>query len=123
VRRAVSEELGLERAQIGRHSVTFLAMTFEADICNFALMAIVRLSQSSDQLNALINTSVREDHEFSAIDFMIPEEIPRELLKASREYHPSTSIRMIYAYIYLRGQAKLRERLDSLSQDGSEKTR
>lgn len=111
-RRALFEELSIDPSTVTSQDVKYLALTIEGDICNFAMIALVNINETAETLGQRLKTVTRKDNEFSAVDFIDVEGIPDEMLNPSREYHPSTAIRMAYAHIHLRGQSALRRALD-----------
>lgn len=113
IRRTLREELSLyeEDSYHSLDQARFLALTLEADIVNFAFICIVPVNLTAEALSARLQVSSRDDVEFSAIEFIEVDEIPVELVRPRRDYHPSTPLRMIYTYIYLRGQNQLRQAL------------
>ncbi|GHG56293.1 hypothetical protein GCM10011331_23660 [Flavimobilis marinus] len=107
VERALHEELAVGAGEIDGEP-RFHAITFEGDIANFAFVATVHLILSAEDIHARLATSNRLDNEFGAIDFLSLDDIPAELVAPSRTYHPSSHIRMMYAYISRRSQVELR---------------
>lgn len=121
VRRALFEEMSVDPATIESEDVSFLSLTLEGDICNFAMIASVKLRDTAESLAQRFRTVTRRDNEFSAVEFISIDDIPGEMVRPSRVYHPSTGIRMAYAYIHLRGQSALRRALDSLDSGGNDR--
>ncbi len=111
VRRTLQEELSIYDEDCDLDQTRFLALTLEADLINYAFICIAPVNLTADALTARLLVSSRDDVEFSDLDFIDVDEIPGELVHPSRTYHPSTPIRMIYTYIYLRGQNQLRQAL------------
>lgn len=111
VARALREELELHESDYDASEVRFLALTLEADIVNFAFVCIATINLTADALQARLHATTRDDNEFAALAFIDVGDIPGELVNPTREYHPSTPIRMIYTFIFLRGQHQLRQSL------------
>lgn len=111
VRRTLQEELSIYDEECDLNQTRFLALTLEADVINYAFICIAPVNLTAETLRARLSVSSREDVEFSDLAFIGVDEIPAELVSPSRKYHPSTPIRMIYTYIYLRGQNQLRQEL------------
>jgi len=111
VTRALHEEVAVEPGEYDPRQIRFLALTFEGDIANMAMVCAVHLSLSQEDVAARLRTANRLDNEFSSIEFVDIESVPRELVCPSRAYHPSTGIRMVYAYLHQRGQNALRRGL------------
>lgn len=112
LRRSMREELTLaEGEDYSIDDARFLAVNLEADLVNFAIICVAPITLSADGLKKRLSVIAREDNEFEAVEFMDVDRIPDELVNPSRDYHPSTPIRLIYIYIFLRGQHQLREAL------------
>lgn len=109
--RALHEEMSIEQGEYDAEQIRFLALTFEGDIANLAFVCAVHLRLSKEDVTTRLRTTNRLDNEFNAIDFIGLDSVPRELVSPSREYHPSTGIRMVYAYLHERGQNALRRSL------------
>ncbi len=111
VTRALHEELSIEDGEYDPEQIRFLAVTFEGDIANLAFICAVHLRLAKEDVTARLRTSNRPDNEFNAIEFISLDSVPSELVSPSRVYHPSTGIRMVYAYLHERGQNDLRRSL------------
>jgi len=109
VERAMKEELHIlpstEGGDYDLTDVRFLAVNLEADLPNFAICCIVKLLINHVELKNRLCKHSRIDYEFSRIDFLDldDDDVPKQMLEPSRIYHPSSMIRMAYAYIYCRG--------------------
>lgn len=111
VKRALNEELCIDEKDFDKKGISFLSLNLEGDLINFALACIVEVFIDSENLkNRLFNES-RIDNEFKNIDFIEINDIPKELVNSSREYHPSSKIRMIYTYLFTKGPSQLRYQL------------
>lgn len=128
VRRSVVEEFGIEQESyetlVDESSIRILALTFEGDIYNISLVTVVRFSVSLQDLqDYMASTPVvaREICNFKEIEH---EEIPKILLtfnpeNPSKEYHPSTYLRLLLYYIHKKGYAPLvKKYLDENRKDG-----
>ncbi|MCL4537354.1 MAG: hypothetical protein M1610_07175 [Nitrospirae bacterium] len=111
VKRALWEELGISNEDFSPENVRVMAVNFEGDINNFALATVVVLNYDSKQLDAKLNDPLKIDREFEKWAFMSCDNIPKELVKPTRNYHPSTGIRMFYAGLYEFGAPGLNRRL------------
>ena len=109
VHRALDEELSVAPSEA--EGIRFLALSFEGDIANFAMIGVVHLRLSQHDVMARLRTTNRLDNEFSAIEFISVDQIPGELVAPSREFHPSSGLRLMYAYLHVRGQFALRREL------------
>ncbi len=109
--RALHQELSIEEGEYDPEQIRFLALTFEGDIANLAFICAVHLRLPQEDVTARLRTSNRPDNEFGAIEFISLDSVPNELVSPSRVYHPSTGIRMVYAYLHERGQNDLRRSL------------
>ncbi len=108
-RRGVCEEFGLSEDQYEKYfdqkSLRVLALDMEMDIYNFALVCVIRLSQSCEQFKRLVNSTI-EQKEISDIREMTPDEIPTVLIgypKNKNEYHPSSYLRLLLFYLHKNG--------------------
>lgn len=111
LKRALVEEFGFTPVDYAQYvdegSARILSLTMEGDIYNFALTCCVRLKCTAEQLAEYYRLHRSFGDEFNEV-FPIPmEEIP-ELLENSLEqgahYHPSSFLRLLYAYLYVRGE-------------------
>ena len=109
VSRALWEELAIVKTEANEGR--FLALTYEGNNSNMAMVCVVQLRLSADDVVARLATTNRLDNEFSEVEFVPIDIIPQELAKPSREYHPSTGLRMMYAFLHVRGQHALRREL------------
>jgi len=103
--------LSVDHGEYDPEQIRFLALTFEGDIANLALVCAVHLRLSQEDVTARLRTSNRMDNEFNAIEFINLDTVPSELISPSRIYHPSSGVRMLYAYMHERGQHDLRRSL------------
>lgn len=120
VERALSEELGISNDDFSSNNVNVMAVNLEGDINNFALATVVVLKYDSLQLDAKMrmpcitdtNEIDRSSFEGTAPwKFMHCNDIPKELVKRTMNYHPSTGIRMFYAGLFKFGAPRLNRRL------------
>lgn len=111
VKRALYEELSINDDEFQKENIRFLSINLEGNIVNFAFVCVVEIVLDSDDLVNRLHTSSRVDNEFKHLDFMDIDEIPAELIKNRRNYHPSSEIRMLYTYLNTKGSAELRLQL------------
>lgn len=111
VKRALSEELSLTEDTFIAENIRYLSVNVEGDIGNCAFACLVELNIDSETLRSVLLTENRMDNEFQEIKFMTLDDIPRELISPSVEYHPSAPMRMIDVYIHCKGIAELHEQL------------
>jgi hypothetical protein len=110
VNRALWEELGIAGEGVRPENIRVMALFLEGEIVNVALATVAILKYDKSELNAIIDKHPRTDYEFQNWDFMSWDEIPKELIRPSRLYHPSTGIRMFYAGLYKFGAPGLNMR-------------
>lgn len=120
IERALYEELLLEEGpDYDSDAVNFLAITLEGDIVNLALVARVTLRIDSDDLMSRIQAESRPDNEFTNLEFISIDDLPKLLFDSSFTLHPSTPIRLLYAYRNIRGRGRLKAELLRLSRQSS----
>ena len=108
-RRAVCEEFGLSETQydtvFDNRSLRVLALDFEMDIYNFALVCTMKMNRSCEEFKQLVNSTI-EQKEISDISELHPSEIPSILMKYpvnKKEYHPSSYLRLLLFYLHKNG--------------------
>ncbi len=87
VHRALDEELSIAPSEVDE--IRFLALTFEGDIANFAMLGVAHLRLSQHDVMARLRTTNRLDNEFSAIEFISVDEIPSGLIALVPRVPPS----------------------------------
>lgn len=116
--RALKEELGIEEGSsfYDVDKARFVALNLEGDRPNLALCCILRLNVDHDSLRDRIRNNTRKDYEFDDDDFIDIDKIPEEMFKGGRPrksdgkilpYHPSSHIRMAYAFMFSRSYYEL----------------
>jgi hypothetical protein len=113
VERALWEELGVSSEGFKFDNVRIMAVIMESQIVNFSLVGVAILNHDRSNLDALIDKHPRTDYEFQGWDFIPWSDIPQELIKPTRDYHPSTGIRMFYAGLFRFGAPGLARQLMS----------
>ena len=108
VERALHEELAITNEEYSANEVDFISIDLEGDIVNFAFVCTVKLLINSEEIKNKLCSENRIDNEFKHIDFLNFNDIPMEVIKSERVYHPSSSIRMLYAYLHKQGSADLK---------------
>jgi len=111
VERALWEELGVSTDGFKSENVRVMAVILEGDIVNFALVTLAFLNYTRLELDAIIDKLPRTDYEFQEWDFISWNDIPNQLLKPTRKYHPTTGIRMFYTGLFKFGAPGLNRRL------------
>lgn len=111
VKRALNEELCINEGEFNKEGIHYLSINIEGDILNFAFVCVVEIVLDANNLKNRLCTEARIDNEFKHLEFMEIDDIPKELIKSSRTYHPSSKIRMIYAYLNSKGASQLRYQL------------
>lgn len=114
VRRALYEEFGLDEANISRYvdedSARVMALDMEGDIYNFALVCCMRLKSTTQQLFEYYKMHRSSEDEFDELYPIALKEVP-DILKNSKrlqnEYHPSSFIRLLYSYFYIKKELPL----------------
>ena len=108
-RRAVCEEFGLSENQFDevfeKKSLRVLALDFEMDIYNFALVCTIRLRHDCEQFKKIVNSTI-EQKEISDIEALPVSDIPAILMGYpgnEKQYHPSSYLRLLLFYLYKNG--------------------
>ena len=109
--RALWEELGVSTDGFKPENVRVMAVILEGDNVNFAIVTLAFLKYTRLELDAIIDKFPRTDYEFQEWDFISWNDIPKQLLKPTRKYHPTTGIRMFYAGLFKFGAPGLNRRL------------
>lgn len=109
--RALWEELGVSTDGFKSENVRVMAVILEGDIVNFAIVTLAFLKYTRLELDAIIDKLPRTDYEFQEWEFISWNDIPKQLLKPTRKYHPTTEIRMFYAGLFKFGAPGLNRRL------------
>ena len=112
IQRTLKEELGIEESS-GFYNIDdarFVALNLEGDMPNLTLCCILSLNVKSTELLNKLRVNERIDYEFHEVGFIDIDEIPNELLGITQNfypYHPSSHIRMAYAYIFRKSYEEL----------------
>lgn len=110
LRRALSEEFGFSEGEyhkyINEGSARIMSLDLEGDIFNFGLVCCVKLNCSALELYEYYQLHRSADDEFDEI-FPIKLSQISDILNRSEavsgEYHPSSFLRLLFAYIYVTG--------------------
>ena len=110
-RRLLWEELTVSSDQCEEDNFRLLAVFLEADILNCSLAALARLDLTSEQLSNILKGNPRTDYEFTDWLFLSFSELGDELLKPSRQQHPSSGYRSLLALVKQWGVPRLAKAL------------
>lgn len=109
MRRSLWEEFRLDDDKIPQYvdesSARIMALDLEGDIYNFALVCCVRLRSTTKQLYDFYQINRSSEDEFDELFPISLDEVPNILRNSNQlrnEYHPSSFIRLLYAYLYIR---------------------
>ena len=113
VKRAFLEELDLKDQEIPEEQVRFMSINCEGNVCNFTFMCIAEITLSAQEMDDHLKVAARKDNEFDDYEFLDINDIPDLLLEKNgeKELHPSTAIRLLYTYIYCRGDSRFRSEI------------
>jgi diguanylate cyclase (GGDEF)-like protein len=109
-KRGLNEELGLHGDDYFDQNVRILSVFVESDlsqsasVLNICLCALVLLEIDSPVLAAKLNGMPRKDYEFSEFQFVLYDEMFRELTQPTRQYHPTSRYRMALALVQRHGE-------------------
>jgi hypothetical protein len=97
--RLLKEELGLVRPAYHVDDLKILSVFLEADYLNVSLCGYAQLQIDSVELGKRLLAGPRTDHEFTEVNFLEFDKthLIRELLRPSRQYHPTSAYRLLYA--------------------------
>jgi len=112
IQRALEEELGIDKRDnfYDIDKARFVALNLEGDMPNLTLCCVLQLNVNDDRLLDKIRSNERIDYEFLEVGFIDIDDIPSEMLEITRlysPYHPSSHIRMAYAYMFQRSYKEL----------------
>jgi isopentenyldiphosphate isomerase len=99
IRRLLFEELGIDKSGFDINNARVFAAFIETDVINCSLAGLITLSHDRQTLNAIIDSQPRPDYEFQDWDFISWSDLSKELIMPSRNYHPSSGLRMYLAGI------------------------
>lgn len=121
VRRAFEEEYRITGEMFDRilseKNIRLLSIDFEGDIYNFSLVCFVRVESSFEEFNSILQTRL-DTSEASEIKALEYDAIPGILLgypENKDDYHPSSYMRMMLAYMHRYGIDKLQREVIKLS--------
>jgi len=114
VHRALREEFGFTEEAlpefVSDDSIRALALTFEGDIYNFALVAVVKLDATMEGLSAQMHKDLTIDKEISLLGEIQLDDIPDVLVSYNKnkpaeqqDFHPSAYLQMFLYYVHKRG--------------------
>ena len=112
--RMLVEELGFQRSTLEQwydEDARILGVILEAAVPNCGLIGLVHLHCDSETLTQILRTHPRTDYEFDEFDFVEWSGIAGELIHPTRNYHPTSGIRMLMAGIAHDGPAPFMKRL------------
>lgn len=118
VERAVAEEIpGLESLDIPDEAIHFLALNLESEIANYTLVCVARLPLDAEEILARARSGASPDQEVVEMAFLDMDSVPMEMLypKLTDPQHPSTGIRLMFAYLSQHSYARLGRALLNIS--------
>ena len=74
-----------------------MGVFLESAVLNTGVIALVTLGCDSAALTKILRTHVRSDYEFGDFTFLGWDDVAREVVSPSRDYHPTAAIRMLMA--------------------------
>jgi hypothetical protein len=74
-----------------------------SDVLNISLCARLRLELPARELDRVLRQGVRSDYEFTDWTFLQPDNLPRELARPTRAYHPTSGYRMLMELFHRQG--------------------
>lgn len=101
VKRLLHEELSLSEIHYRTDRIRVLSVFLETDSLNVSLCALTPLEIESDLLSTRLQSHPRTDYEFTDwvyLDFD-RQGILREIASPTRNYHPSTPYRFLWAFV------------------------
>ena len=110
LKRAVFEEFGFDSDNyfkyINEGSVRVMSLDAEGDIFNFSLVCCAKLNCTCAELSEYYRLHRSADDEFDEVFPISPAEIPHILAHSQESadaYHPSSFLRLLFAYVYITG--------------------
>ncbi len=101
MRRAIFEELGVSNHYYTEHNLRILSVFLEANRMNISMVGLVTLDLSYEELSKIIASLPRNDYEFTDYGSMNLQEMARELVNPSRNYHPTSRYRMLMTLLHI----------------------
>ncbi len=90
---------------VNMDSLRILSVDMEGDIYNIALTAVIKLNKTVDELTSLKGITI-DSEELTELKACTLDDIRKILLgypENSKQYHPSTYLRLLMFYVYKRG--------------------
>lgn len=111
--RMLDEELGVDKEAYNTDNLRLLSVFLETDCLGISLCVYAELNINSATLDSIIKGHPRTDDEFTEWTFLDfkPAVLLKELIRPTREYHPSTDYRMLMALLKQFGTKELKKAL------------
>lgn len=106
-KRALREELSVLEEHYDVRNLRALAVFLEGEILNCSLATLLPLGISSHELDVILRSRPREDHEFESWQFLTFQELAKEFLHPMRTLHPTSGYRMLLSLYHHFGAPKL----------------
>lgn len=100
VTRMLTEELGFRNQTLRQwydQDARILGVLLETAVLNPGVIGLVRLGCDSLTLTKILRTHPRNDYEFGDFAFLGWDDVAQEVVRPTRDYHPTASIRMLMA--------------------------
>lgn len=112
--RAIFEELGVNSHCYTENNLRILSVFLEANRMNISMVGLVSLDLNQEELSKIIASLPRNDYEFTDYEFMGLQEMARQLVHPTRNYHPTSRYRMLMTLLHRYGEPDFARRFIEL---------
>jgi isopentenyldiphosphate isomerase len=109
--RLLCEELGIEQGEVDGDRIRILSVFLEADILNCSMVGLLPIRLSSEAVDSVLRTRVRNDYEFCAHRWLTITQLRSELVEPSMSMHPTSGLRMLLTLASVSGEPDVAELL------------
>lgn len=101
--RLLEEEIGIDESDYSTSNFRLLSLFLESEIMNCSLCGLIKLEISSEELQKILQVKPKKDQEFTEWCFLSYNQLKKEFLHPSKEYHPSSKYRIFLALLHKYG--------------------
>jgi len=104
ISRAIFEELGVSSHHYTEQNLRVLSVFLEANRMNISIVGLVTLDLNHEELSKIIASLPRSDYEFTDYEFMTIQRTATELVRPTRNYHPTSRYRILMTLLHRYGE-------------------